>query len=36
MILDDESDVQGLENVFRPAFDDNVLMERGLTFGQLL
>ena len=35
MILDDESDVQGLENVLGVAFDDNVPMERGLTFEQL-
>jgi hypothetical protein len=36
MILDDESGVQGLENVLGAAFDDNVPMERGLTFDQLL
>ena len=36
MILDDESGVQGLENVLEVAFDDNVPMERGLTFEQLL
>jgi len=32
MILDDESGVQGLKNVFGAAFEDNVPMERGLTF----
>jgi hypothetical protein len=36
MIIDDESGVQGLENVLGAAFDDNVPMERGLTFEQLL
>ena len=36
MILDDESGVQGLENVLGPSFDDNVPMERGLTLDQLL
>jgi len=36
MILDDESGVQGLENVFELAFDDNMPMERGLTFEQWL
>ena len=35
MILEDESGVQGLENVLGAAFDDNVPMERGLTFEQL-
>ena len=35
MILEDESGVQGLENVLGVAFDDNVPMERGLTFEQL-
>jgi hypothetical protein len=36
MIFDDESGVLGLENVFGLAFDDNVPMERGLTFEQWL
>jgi hypothetical protein len=36
MIIDDESGVQGLENVLGAAFNDNVPMERGLTFEQLL
>jgi hypothetical protein len=36
MILDDESGVQGLENVLGTTFDDNVPMKRRLTFEQLL
>jgi hypothetical protein len=36
MILDDESGVQGLNNVFGTTFEDNVPMERGLTFEQLV
>jgi hypothetical protein len=32
MILDDERGMQGLENMLGPAFDDNVPMERELTF----
>jgi hypothetical protein len=35
MILDDESGLQGLKNVFGAAFDDNVHMKRGLIFEQL-
>jgi len=36
MIIEYESDMQGLENVLGAAFDDNVPIERGLTFEQLL
>jgi len=36
MIIDDESGVDGLENVLGASFDDNEPMERGLTLGQLL
>jgi hypothetical protein len=35
MILDDEHDVQGFENVHGATFEDNVPMERGLIFEQL-
>jgi hypothetical protein len=36
MILDDENGIQGLENVFGAALDNNVPIERILTFEQLL
>ena len=35
MIFDDERGVQGLENILGAAFEDNVPIERGLTFEQL-